>query len=162
MDDLGTSFFAQVFHNWIINVDYKPHNVYYCYAQPLQFWLNEPLVALSDSSIWHQLLDKLIPCVRCTQELYNEGARNIAIGGLPPLGCLPSQITLHGDGINCIASFNAVAASYNAALNQMTQNLKPSLPGSRLMYMDSLQYPLHVLQNPLAYGKAAPTYPIMF
>lgn len=87
------------------------------------------------------------------QELYSEGGRNIAVLSLPPLGCLPSQITLYdGDG-GCIEEpHNRVARKFNSALELMIEQMKPSFHGSRLLYLDTYSYFYQVVQNPQAYG----------
>lgn len=90
------------------------------------------------------------------QELFDLGGRNIALAGLPPLGCLPPQITLHGNWgkqTTCIEEFNAVALKYNEQYIDMINNeLKPNFHGGRLIYLD-LYTPLdNILKNPQAYG----------
>lgn len=88
------------------------------------------------------------------QELYDLGGRRIALAGLPPLGCLPSQITLHGKGKqSCIEEINAVALKYNERYIDMINNeMKPKFHGGRPIYFD-LYAPLDdIVKNPQAYG----------
>ncbi len=88
------------------------------------------------------------------QELYNLGGRKIAVLGLPPLGCLPSQITLHGtsDSDACVTEFNNVAVTFNSGLEALINEMKPSMPGSRLFYVDIYSLLDTVYNNPTAYG----------
>jgi len=88
------------------------------------------------------------------QELYNLGGRKIAVLGLPPLGCLPSQITLHGtlDSDACVTELNNVALNFNIGLEALINEMKPSMPGSRLFYVDIYSLLDTVYNNPTAYG----------
>jgi phospholipase/lecithinase/hemolysin len=88
------------------------------------------------------------------QELYNLGGRKIAVLGLPPLGCLPSQITVHGtlDSDACVTEFNNVALTFNTGLEALINEMKPSMPGSRLFYVDIYSLLDTVYNNPTAYG----------
>ncbi|KAG0630020.1 hypothetical protein M758_1G148100 [Ceratodon purpureus] len=71
------------------------------------------------------------------KELYDSGGRNIVVLGLPPLGCLPSQISLHGKGKpGCVEEMNNVAVKFNQLLEAKFNSLKPNLHGGRLIYID--------------------------
>jgi len=88
------------------------------------------------------------------QELFDLGGLNIYVLGLPPLGCLPAQITLHGNGKpDCIERLNAVALKFNEQLiNVINNELKPNFHGGRLMYVDSYTTLQNMVKNPQAYG----------
>jgi hypothetical protein len=92
------------------------------------------------------------------QELYSLGGRNIAVLGLPPFGCLPSQIALHGilhgtmDSDVCVTELNNVAISFNSGLQALINEMKPSMPGSRLFYVDIYSLLDTVYHNPTVYG----------
>ncbi|KAJ7522448.1 hypothetical protein O6H91_18G010900 [Diphasiastrum complanatum] len=87
------------------------------------------------------------------QDLYNSGARRIAVISLPPLGCLPSQITLYGEGeVKCIEFLNTQALSFNQDLRQATTTLKNSMPDIRLAYSDLYTVFLDVISEPRKYG----------
>ncbi|KAK6115169.1 hypothetical protein DH2020_007438 [Rehmannia glutinosa] len=88
------------------------------------------------------------------QELYNLGARRIAVFGIPPIGCLPSQRTLAGGSMRlCAENYNQAAQLVNAKLipqlNSLTQN---SLPQSRVVYIDIYNPFLDLIQHPQNYG----------
>lgn len=74
------------------------------------------------------------------QELLDEGARKIAMAGLPPLGCLPIVITLNSNDVfskrNCIDSFNSIARDYNSKLQNKLNDIKFANLGSRFAYLD--------------------------
>ncbi|KAL2483765.1 GDSL esterase/lipase [Forsythia ovata] len=74
-------------------------------------------------------------------EIYHLGARKVSLTGLPPMGCLPLERTLHG-GI-CIARYNYVAKEFNKKLKALVETLNDELSGIRLV----LSNPYHVLYN---------------
>ncbi|PKA56007.1 GDSL esterase/lipase EXL3 [Apostasia shenzhenica] len=88
------------------------------------------------------------------QKLHGMGARRIAFLGLPPIGCLPSQITLAG-GINireCIPSRNEAARLYNSKINEEIKRLSGSFRGTRLIFIDIYSVLLDLIQRPTSYG----------
>ncbi len=107
-----------------------------------------------DSSQNQYLTRSAVGLVIFEQELYNLGGRKIAVLGLPPLGCLPSQITLHGtlDSDACVTELNNVALNFNIGLEALINEMKPSMPGSRLFYVDIYSLLDTVYNNPTAYG----------
>ncbi|KAG0580985.1 hypothetical protein KC19_4G215700 [Ceratodon purpureus] len=87
------------------------------------------------------------------QELYLLGGRNIAILNLPPLGCVPAQITLHGHGNQgCVKYLNDVAAHFNTRITLMLADMKKTMPGSRLILIDIYSPIYNAFQNPQKYG----------
>lgn len=89
------------------------------------------------------------------KELYELGARRIAVFGAPPLGCLPSLRTLAG-GVNrqCSEKHNKAAKLFNTKLFRMLHALHWNLLNSRMVYID-IYYPLlDLIENPHKYGKS--------
>lgn len=88
------------------------------------------------------------------QELYDLGGRNMAILGLPPIGCLPAQITLHSTNgsQDCIKEYNDVALNFNSLLQVTLNDMKKSMHGARVIYLDIFSYLYDVFQNPIPYG----------
>ncbi|KAK6917637.1 GDSL lipase/esterase, partial [Dillenia turbinata] len=73
------------------------------------------------------------------QGLWDEGARRIAVVGLPPMGCVPIVITIRSSKtIGCNEDYNAVAQAYNnklqSALNTMQNKLARA--GAKIVYID--------------------------
>lgn len=87
------------------------------------------------------------------QDLYDLGARRIAVFSAPPIGCLPSQRTLAG-GFNrmCVVSYNQAAQLYNSKLSSMLDTFA-NTPQSRIVYIDIYSPLLDLIQNPRNYGK---------
>ncbi|OMO65239.1 Lipase, GDSL [Corchorus olitorius] len=76
------------------------------------------------------------------QELWDEGARTIAVTGLPPMGCLPAVITLNSENAvldrGCIQKFNQVAIEYNQVLQNELNSMRRRLAhlGAKIDYID--------------------------
>ena len=74
----------------------------------------------------------------------------------PPLGCLPSQITLHGilqKQEGCITFMNEVASQMNVRLKLILGTLERTLPNATFAYLNSYDLLLDVVQNPTKFGK---------
>ncbi|XP_074375322.1 GDSL esterase/lipase EXL3-like [Apium graveolens] len=86
------------------------------------------------------------------QDLYDLGARRIAVFSAPPIGCLPAQRTLAG-GFNrmCVETYNQAAQLYNSKLSSKL-NTFANFPQSRIVYIDIYSPLLHLIQNPQNYG----------
>nr|ABK21631.1 unknown [Picea sitchensis] len=90
---------------------------------------------------------------RFIENIYKEGASLLGLIGLPPFGCLPSQITLyHLTGDACVDEFNDVAISFNHKAASLVKTLKPILPGLKIAYIDIYDKPLDIIKNPSKYG----------
>nr|XP_043612329.1 GDSL esterase/lipase At5g45960-like [Erigeron canadensis] len=80
------------------------------------------------------------------KELANEGARKIAMVGLPPMGCVPGEITLNGDVSRrkCVESMCSVATEYNVLLENKLKGMQIS--GVKLYYADIYKPILDMIQ----------------
>ncbi|XP_020252782.1 GDSL esterase/lipase At2g40250-like [Asparagus officinalis] len=100
------------------------------------------------------------------QRLYTLGARKFTISGLPPLGCVPIQMTINtvtalmktgsftrllGPRV-CIDQQNADSVSYNSRLQALINRMESSLEGTRFAYVDIYNPVMHMIKNPGAYG----------
>jgi len=89
------------------------------------------------------------------QNIYKEGASLLRVVGLPPFGCLPSQIANHnltGNASACVDEFNDIAISFNQKVASLLETLKPSLPGLKMAYIDIYDKLLDMMKNPSKYG----------
>ncbi|KAM0891432.1 hypothetical protein ACQ4PT_026413 [Festuca glaucescens] len=91
------------------------------------------------------------------QSLYGLGARRMLVAGLPPVGCLPLQLTMaelrqppRPQG--CIAEQNTAAESYNAKLRRMLAEFQSASPGARAVYADIYTPLLDMVDHPDKYG----------
>lgn len=78
----------------------------------------------------------------------NEGARKIAMVGLPPMGCLPGVITLHKDaaihGRKCVETMLSAATDYNLILETKLKAMQTS--NTKLYYADIYKPILDMIQ----------------
>lgn len=82
------------------------------------------------------------------------GARRIWIFGLPPIGCLPSQI-LRGGGPSkiCVNEYNQAARIANTKLSNKIHSLNKKLPQIELLYINIYDPLLDIIANHNKYGK---------
>ncbi|KAH9302267.1 hypothetical protein KI387_013850, partial [Taxus chinensis] len=87
------------------------------------------------------------------QNVKSEGGTRLAVIGLPPFGCLPSQITLHNlIGNTCVEEFNEVARSFNRKIKALVENKKLHYPGLRIAYIDIYNKLADMIRFPSKYG----------
>jgi len=78
------------------------------------------------------------------------------IAGLPPIGCLPIQITsrfkLLPNDRRCLESENLHSRTYNQKLVKLLPKLQESLPGTLFAYADVYEPLNDMINNPQKYG----------
>ncbi|GMP51077.1 hypothetical protein CsSME_00017448 [Camellia sinensis var. sinensis] len=96
------------------------------------------------------------------QGLSDQGARKIAVTGLPPLGCIPIVITLlpgpkASPQRNCVDYQNSFVRDFNSLLQNQLKSMQSKLSkfGTKIAYIDFEQPLLDVIQNPNKYGFTA-------
>lgn len=76
------------------------------------------------------------------KDLWDEGARKIAVTGLPPMGCLPIVITLNSENAilerGCIEKYSRVGMEYNQMLQNEVNSMRGRLAhlGAKIDYID--------------------------
>lgn len=87
------------------------------------------------------------------KELYNLGARRLAVLSAPPIGCVPSQRTLAG-GLTrkCSEKYNNAAKLFNSKLLKHLHSLAHNSPNSRIVYIDVYNPLLDIIENYQNYG----------
>ncbi|RZC50128.1 hypothetical protein C5167_018548 [Papaver somniferum] len=86
-------------------------------------------------------------------ELYNLGAKNIALVGLPPSGCLPLIKTLNlVPGRPNLEEIKKASKDFNVKLQNLVATLSIELDGIELVYADIYNPLLKIIQNPNLYG----------
>ncbi|CAI8606619.1 unnamed protein product [Vicia faba] len=87
------------------------------------------------------------------QEIYNLGARRIAVLGAPPIGCVPSQRTLAGGIVReCAEKYNDAAKLFNIKLSNELDSLSHNSPNSKIVYIDAYTPLLDIILNYQKYG----------
>ncbi|VVB02869.1 unnamed protein product [Arabis nemorensis] len=115
------------------------------------------LVSVSDYQDY--LLSKVEAFV---QRLHDAGARRITVAGLPPIGCLPVQVTLGGltsfplprifHHRICTENQNADSRLYNQKLQKLNLRLSKRLRGSKVLYLDIYSPLMDMIKQPHKYG----------
>ncbi|KAG2636496.1 GDSL esterase/lipase EXL3-like isoform X2 [Panicum virgatum] len=87
------------------------------------------------------------------KQLYQQGARRIAILGLPPIGCVPSQRTLAGGlARDCDPARNRAARLFNSRLQAAVARLQGELRCQRIGYVDIYDVLRDMIADPCKYG----------
>ncbi|PON57392.1 Lipase [Trema orientale] len=92
------------------------------------------------------------------QSLWAEGARKIAVVGLPPMGCLPAVITLNSPNAfqsrGCIEKYCSVARDYNKILQNELHFMQRSLAifGARIAYVDIYEPVIELIKEHKKYA----------
>ncbi|KAH9302862.1 hypothetical protein KI387_014445, partial [Taxus chinensis] len=87
------------------------------------------------------------------QNIFSEGCTKLVIIGLPPFGCLPSQITLHNLlGNTCVEEFNEVAMSFNAKIKSLAAKMMLNHRDLRIVYFDIYDTLVDTVNFPFKYG----------
>ncbi|EPS66683.1 hypothetical protein M569_08095, partial [Genlisea aurea] len=87
------------------------------------------------------------------QELYDAGCRKMVVAGLPPLGCMPIQLTVMSPVLReCVETQNSDAVGYNAKLQRLLTQTQNQLRGSTILYVDIFTIPIDMIKSPHKYG----------
>lgn len=86
------------------------------------------------------------------QKLYCLGARKFVLISVYPLGCIPFVKKRTSGTQGCVEPLNQAALLFNSHLKSLVDVLKPKMPGSYLVYVDSYQIIMDILQDPITKG----------
>lgn len=87
------------------------------------------------------------------QKLHRLGARRIGFVGLPPIGCLPFEMTMAGElERECEEVRNQASVLYNSKINEEIRRLASNFKGTKLVYLDIYTVFLDIIQRPSSYG----------
>ncbi|XWS38989.1 hypothetical protein CRYUN_Cryun18bG0011400 [Craigia yunnanensis] len=89
------------------------------------------------------------------KELYDLGCRKIVVVGLPPIGCLPIQMTANLQNPNdrtCLEDQNSDSRSYNKKLEKLLHEIQAKLPMSKIVYADIYKSLIDMINHPTKYG----------
>ncbi|KQJ92475.1 GDSL esterase/lipase At1g71250 [Brachypodium distachyon] len=95
---------------------------------------------------------------RAVQELYEAGARRVAVLAVGPLGCAPRvmweglHLVDNNAGGGCVEEANELVQAYNGRVEAVLDELRPSLPGADLVFCDVYKAVMEMISNPGAYG----------
>ncbi|XP_010542674.1 PREDICTED: GDSL esterase/lipase At1g06990 [Tarenaya hassleriana] len=89
------------------------------------------------------------------QKLYDMGCRKMTVAGLPPVGCLPVQMTVDLESPytrRCVDKQNSDSEAYNRKLKDLLKRMESNLSGSFMLYSDIYQPVIDMIINPQFYG----------
>ncbi|KAJ7559268.1 hypothetical protein O6H91_04G076700 [Diphasiastrum complanatum] len=89
---------------------------------------------------------------RQLQRLYNLGVRKFALSNIGPLGCIPSQISVHNSDGTCVEFINAYIRNYNAGLKSLVNQLNSDFPDAKFIYANAYDNVMNVVNDPAAQG----------
>ncbi|KAJ9698800.1 hypothetical protein PVL29_007731 [Vitis rotundifolia] len=87
--------------------------------------------------------------------IYDLGSRKMVVAGLPPIGCLPIQISARfksPSNRTCLTDQNSDSQAYNSKLEPLLGQLEASFPGSKFVYLNLFDPVMDMINNPQKYG----------
>ncbi|OWM66408.1 GDSL esterase/lipase At2g40250-like [Punica granatum] len=116
-------------------------------------------IGLTDIGSYHYNL--LLKLEGTLQRLYKDGARKFVVLGMPPIGCLPKQVSaislqnlIHTIlyGRDCIDEQNNDAQGYNMKLRDLVSSINSQVPDIHVEYVDIYGPMMDMISNPYRYG----------
>ncbi|KAL8225115.1 hypothetical protein R6Q57_017673 [Mikania cordata] len=104
---------------------------------------------------YSERLKKIVGEKEAQRELYKLGCKTMIITGLPPIGCLPIQITAKYTeqlARKCVEQQNVEAQIYNRKLLELIVHKQVSLKGSRIFYADIYKPIIDMIRSSEIYG----------
>ncbi|XP_076949243.1 GDSL esterase/lipase At5g42170-like [Bidens hawaiensis] len=87
------------------------------------------------------------------QGLHSLGARRVVVLGLPPVGCMPTTISVSGSkNRSCSTMHNRAAKYFNKKLSSEIQSLRSRNPPVKVVLADIYSPLLDIVNNPHSYG----------
>ena len=87
------------------------------------------------------------------QKLYNLGARKFVLMSVNPIGCSPMVAANRPVHKTCVQGLNKAAHLFNARLKSLGDVIKPDMPGSNFVYVNSYKIIRDIIRNPISKGK---------
>ncbi|XP_010510188.1 PREDICTED: GDSL esterase/lipase At2g31550-like [Camelina sativa] len=136
----------EIINNAFVLVSAGPNDFILNYYDFLSRHLKYPLISDYQDFILKRLENFV-------QELYSLGCRNIMVGGLPPIGCLPIQMTAKVNLFrSCLEQENSDSILYNQKLQKLLPQIEASLTGSKILYANIYDPVMDMIQNSGKFG----------
>ncbi|KZV33066.1 zinc finger protein [Dorcoceras hygrometricum] len=84
--------------------------------------------------------------------LYNLGARKFVLMAINPNGCSPMAKARVPTRQGCIQTLNRAAHMFNAKLRKSVDDMKPQMPGSNLVFINSYKVIMDIIRHPISEG----------
>lgn len=92
------------------------------------------------------------------QNLYNYGARKIALIGVGQIGCSPNELAQNSpDGKTCVQRINSANQMFNNKLKSLVVNFNKNLPNAKFTYINAYGIFQDLIDNPSAFGNSSRT-----
>lgn len=92
----------------------------------------------------------LVCCVM--QRLHELGARKFVLMAINPNGCSPMATTRVPNQEGCVESLNRASVMFNANLQNLVDDIRPEMPGSNLVFVNTYKVMSDIIRYPRAYG----------
>ncbi|CAN6483534.1 unnamed protein product [Victoria cruziana] len=85
--------------------------------------------------------------------LYNYGARKVALIGVGPVGCSPSELSRYSaDGVTCVQRINDAVQLFNNRLISVVDHFNTNFPGAHFIYVNAMGIFLDILRSAPQHG----------
>jgi len=122
---------------------------------------NSPLFAFRPLAEAHDFVPHVVDSIgEGVEKLIAEGAVELVVPGVLPIGCFPIYLTLYGtsnsgdyDGLGCLKKFNDLSTNHNSQLKAQLASLQAKYPSARIMYADFYSGVYDMVRSPGSYGE---------
>ncbi|CAO2186201.1 unnamed protein product [Urochloa humidicola] len=95
-----------------------------------------------------------------TVRLIKQGANSVVVPGIPPLGCLPSNLAFfpsadpagYDSRTGCLIDFNDLNHDHNSLLQEALNSVRTAHPNARVIYADFFTPIIDMVQSPDKFG----------
>ena len=87
------------------------------------------------------------------QNLYKLGARKFVLTTIYPIGSSPMVNLNQPNCSACSKALNVAAAVYNIHLKSLVEDMKPRMPGSNFVVVNTYDIVKDIIDNPASKGK---------
>lgn len=87
------------------------------------------------------------------QNLYNDGARKLALIGVGAIGCSPNELAQNSpDGRTCVQRINSANQIFNNKLRSLVNEFNNNFNDAKAVYINAYGISQDLINNPSAYG----------
>ncbi|KAM7524932.1 hypothetical protein LguiA_014834 [Lonicera macranthoides] len=86
------------------------------------------------------------------RNLYNYGARKIALIGVGQIGCSPNALSNSPDGKTCVQAINSANQLFNNKLKALVDDFNKNLPNGKFIYINAYGIFQDIITRPSSFG----------
>ncbi|XP_010277653.1 PREDICTED: GDSL esterase/lipase At1g71250-like [Nelumbo nucifera] len=86
------------------------------------------------------------------EKLYSLGGRKFILMSIYPIGCIPVVKKNLNIQHGCVEALNQAAHLFNTQLKSLVDDIKPKMPGSNVIFVDSYQIISDIINDPTSTG----------